>query len=135
VLDDTSYRMAIYVYTGAAGVLVLYVGWWLSRHWRPAWVCLVVLLLAALLLTPAYPGEGMDTMAPALVVFGFKFLTSGLSGAAYALRPLLFMCAAAVALTLLMRLTVFRRRIASGTAAASPKSGARAKTGRRVRGT
>ena len=126
MLTETSYRMAIYIYTGAAGILVLYIGWWLSRHWRPAWVCLVVLLLAALLLTPAYPGEGIGTMAPALVVLAFRFMSSGLEGASYALRPLLFMCGMAIILTVLMKLVFFRRRKAAKTTTASSKSGSRA---------
>jgi len=133
VLDDTSYRLALYIYTGAAGVLVLYVGWWLSRHWRPAWVCLVVLLLAALLLTPAYPGEGIETMAPALVVFGFQYMTAGMQGAEHALRPLLFMSGAAVGITLLMKILFFRRRKARKTRAAPDRSRARAKQGARPR--
>lgn len=126
MLNETSYLMAIYIYTGAAGILVFYVGWWLSRHWRPAWVCLVVLLLAALLLTPAYPGDGIGTMAPALVVFAFKFMTSGMQGAAYALRPLLFMCGMAIVLTVLLKLIFFRRRKAPRTTSTPSKSGSRA---------
>ncbi len=110
MLTEDSYLMAMYAYLGAAGVLILYVGWWLSRHWRAGWVTLVVLLLAALLLTPAYPREGAETMAPALVVFAFQFLTTGIEGATQALKPLQFMCIAALALTVLLRLTVFRRR-------------------------
>jgi Na+/melibiose symporter-like transporter len=110
VLTEESYLMALYAYLGAAGILVLYVGWWLSRHWRPAWVTLVVLLLAALLLTPAFPNEGVETMAPALVVFAFQFMTVGVDGAAHALRPLQFMCIVAVVITVLLRLTLFRRR-------------------------
>lgn len=110
MLTDESYLMAIYGYLGAAGILVLYVGWWLNRHWRPAWVTLVVLVLAALLLTPAYPREGVETLAPALVVFAFQFLTVGMEGAAHALRPLQFMVVGALAVTVLLRLTLFRRR-------------------------
>lgn len=127
MLTEESYLMALYAYLGAAGILILYVGWWLSRHWRPAWVTLVVLLLAALLLTPAYPKEGVETMAPALVVFGFQFLTVGVDGAAHALRPLQFMCIVAVVITVLLRLTLFRRRKArkGKRAAGQPARGAR----------
>jgi len=133
VLTETSYLMAIYVYTGAAGILVLYVGWWLSRHWRPAWVCLVVLLLAALLLTPAYPGEGIGTMAPALVVLAFRFMSSGVQGASYALRPLLFMCGMAIILAVLLKLIFFRRRKPAKRKAPSSKSRPRAKPVARAR--
>ena len=38
---------------------------------------LLVLLSAALLLTPAFPQPGVDTMAPALIVAGFEFLLNG----------------------------------------------------------
>ena len=114
MLTEDSYLLAIYIYLGAAGVLTLYVGWWLSRHWRAAWVTLVVLLMAALLLTPAYPKEGVETMAPALVVFGFQFMTAGMEGAVHALRPLQFMCIAAVVVTVLLRLTLFRPRKSPG---------------------
>lgn len=110
MLIESSYLMAIYVYVGAAGVLIAYVGWWLSRHWRASWVTLVVLLMAALLLTPAYPKEGVQTMAPALVVAAFQAMTVGVEGASHAIRPLVFLSGAAVVMTLILRMTVFRRR-------------------------
>jgi hypothetical protein len=110
VLSESSYFTAMYVYLGSAGILIAYVAWWLSRHWRPAWVTLVVLLMAALLLTPAYPKVGVETMAPALVVAAFQFLTAGVEGVVPAIRPLIFMCGIAVVATLLLRMTVFRRR-------------------------
>ncbi len=75
MLDESSYLTAIYIYVGAAMVMLLYLTWWLSRHWRPSWVALVVLLIAALLLTPAYPKAGVTTMAPALVVAAFLIIS------------------------------------------------------------
>tara|TARA_R110001592_G_scaffold240929_2_gene501224 strand:- start:43991 stop:44347 length:357 start_codon:yes stop_codon:yes gene_type:complete len=99
---------ALYVYIGAALAAMLYLAWWLSRHWRPGTVVLCVLLAGALLLTPAYPREGVETLAPALIVAAFQLLTEGLEGAMHALRPLAFMCAAAVVLALLLRLSIFR---------------------------
>ena len=110
MLSESSYLTAIYTYVGAASVMLLYLAWWLSRHWRPGWVALTVLLGAALLLTPAFPKEGVDTMAPALIVAGFLLFTDGFDAAQHALRPLGFMSALAVAVALLLRLTVFRRR-------------------------
>tara|TARA_R110001599_G_scaffold325504_1_gene537673 strand:- start:43975 stop:44331 length:357 start_codon:yes stop_codon:yes gene_type:complete len=98
----------LYVYIGAALAVMVYLAWWLSRHWRPGTVVLCVLLAGALLLTPAYPREGVETLAPALIVAAFQLLTEGLDGAMHALRPLAFMCAAAVVLTLLLRLSIFR---------------------------
>ena len=72
MLSETSYQLAIACYVGAATLALLYLGWILSRSWRPGWVSLVVLLGAVLLLTPAYPQEGVDTLAPALIVVAFQ---------------------------------------------------------------
>jgi len=122
VLSESSYLTAVYTYLGAASVILLYLAWWLSHHWRPGWVALVVLLAAALLLTPAYPRSGVDTMAPALVVAVFQLLTDGYESAEHALRPLAYMSALAVTVALLLRLSVFRRRstgeVAAGQSAA-----------------
>lgn len=108
MLSESSYMTALYVYIGAALAAMVYLAWWLSRHWRPGTVVLCVLLAGALLLTPAYPREGVETLAPALIVAAFQLLTEGLNGAMHALRPLAFMCAAAVVLALLLRLSIFR---------------------------
>lgn len=110
MLNNSSYLTAIYVYVGAALVFIAYLGWWLGRHWRAGWVTLVVLLLAALLLTPAYPKAGVDTMAPALIVVAFQIMTTGVPGAVHALRPLVFMCGGAVVIALLLSMTVWRQR-------------------------
>lgn len=118
MLSESSYLTAMYVYVGSAVIILLYLTWWLARHWRPGWVALVVLLAAALLLTPAYPKEGVTTLAPALVVAAFQFLTYGMEGAQHALRALALMLVAAVVMALLLRLTVFRssrRRAAART--------------------
>jgi hypothetical protein len=101
---------ALYVYIGAALAIMLYLAWWLSRHWSPGLVALVVLLAGALLLTPAYPKEGVNTFAPALIVAVFQLITEGVEGAGHALKPLAFACAVAVVLALLLRLSVFRKR-------------------------
>jgi hypothetical protein len=108
VLSESSYISALYVYIGAALATMLYLGWWLSRHWRGGTVVLWVLLAGALLLTPAYPKDGVETLAPALIVAAFQLMTEGLDGAMHALRPLAVMCAVAVTLALLLRLSVFR---------------------------
>ena len=113
MLNESSYLTAVYVYVGAACVMLLYLCWWLGRHWRPGWVALVVLLAAALLLTPAYPKAGADTMAPALIVAAFQILTVDYESAQHALKPLGFFSGLAVLAALLLRLTVFRRRKAS----------------------
>lgn len=110
MLTDNAYLTAIYIYVGAAIVLLLYLAWWLSRHWRPGWVTLVVLVLAALLLTPAYPKSGVSTMAPALIVAAFQIATQGVDAANHALRPLIFMSGLAIVFALLLNMTLFRRR-------------------------
>ena len=96
MLSESSYHTAIYVYVGSACIMLLYLAWWLSRHWRASFVALVVLPLAALLLTPAYPKAGVETMAPALVVAVFQFATQGPDAAAHAIRPLVFMTGVAL---------------------------------------
>jgi thiol:disulfide interchange protein len=109
VLNNSSYWTAICIYVGSAAVLIAYVGWWLSRHWRPSWVALVMLLMAALLLTPAYPKAGVQTMAPALIVVAFNIMTTGVQSAAHALRPLVFMSGGAIIVALLLGMTVLRK--------------------------
>ena len=108
MLSESSYMTALYVYISAAIATMLYLAWWLSRHWRPATVALCVLLAGALLLTPAYPREGVETLAPALIVAAFQLMTEGLDGAMHALRPLAFISSAAIVLALLLRFSLFR---------------------------
>ena len=122
MLTDSSYLTAIYVYLGSAGVFILCAGWWLSRLWRPAWVSLVILLLAALLLTPAYPKPGVETMAPALVVAAFQFITGDTPSADHALRPVIFLIGAVFVIALLLGLTVFRGRRARGASRRAQKA-------------
>lgn len=110
MLSESSYLTAIYTYVGAAAIMLLYLAWWLGRHWRPGWVALAVLLAAALLLTPAYPRTDVDTMAPALIVAGFQMLTEGYEAAQHALRPLGFMSAVAVVLAFILWLLFLRGR-------------------------
>jgi hypothetical protein len=109
VLSESSYLTALYVYIGAALAVMLLLGWWLRRAGAGI-VCLAVLLSGALLLTPAYPREGVATFAPALVVAAFQWVNEGREGAAHALRPLAVASLGAVVLALLLRLTLFRGR-------------------------
>lgn len=108
MLTEVSYHTAIYVYTGSALLALLFMVWWLRRSWGRGWRLLLLLAGAALLLTPAYPQEGVDTLAPALVVAAFQILTDGVDSAMHALRPLAAMLALALVLTLLLRFTLFR---------------------------
>ncbi|MEZ5572345.1 MAG: hypothetical protein R3E64_10000 [Halioglobus sp.] len=109
MLSESSYLAAIYIYVGSACMILLYLAWWLSRHWHPGFVTLVVLLLAAILLTPAYPKAGVETMAPALIVAVFQFATQGAGAAAHAVRPLIFMSGLAIITSVLLTVIFFRR--------------------------
>ena len=106
MLTEVSYHTAIYAYTGSALLALLFMVWWLRRSWGRGWRLLLLLAGAALLLTPAYPQEGVDTLAPALVVAAFQILTDGVDSAMHALRPLAAMLALALVLTLLLRFTL-----------------------------
>ncbi len=116
MLDEQSYALAIYCYTGAAGIMLLYLAWWLSRHWRWPWVAATVLVAAAVLLVPAYPQPDAATMAPAAIVAGFQFMLDGPEVAMHTLKPIGLLSIAAVALVLLLRLLVFRPRTRAGEA-------------------
>ena len=123
MLDESSYLTAMYIYCGAACLAILCLLWWLRRSWRPAWLAFSALLAAALLLTPAYPQDGVSTLAPALIVAAFQILTFGPEAAEHALRPLVFMLGLAVVSALLLRFTVFRSRGSSrpaGTTSGKP---------------
>ena len=120
MLSESSYLTALYTYIGAACAILLCLGWWLSRSWRAGWVTLAVLLGAALLLTPAYPRDDVSTLAPALIVAAFALFTEGPEAAEHALKPLALMSGVAIAVTLLLSLTVFRRR--SAPAARPPQA-------------
>lgn len=110
MLTETSYLSAIYAYCGAAAMVCLVLAWWLWRRWRNIWVAAAVTLCAALLLTPAYPQPGVETMAPALIVAGFEFLLNGPQAAQHAVKPLAIACALALALAVLLRLTLLKPR-------------------------
>ena len=110
MLTESSYLTAIYTYCGAAILATLLLAWWVGRRWPNGWTALLVLLSAALLLTPAFPQPGVETMAPALIVAGFEFLLNGPEAAQHAIKPLSIACGLAVVLALLLRLTVLRSR-------------------------
>ncbi len=113
MLSESSYLTAMYAYIGAASLFLLYLTWVLSRYWRAPWVALAVLVCAALLLTPAYPDAQISTMAPALVVAVFEGLINGPEAARHAIRPLLLMTGLALGLSVVLALTVFRKRQAA----------------------
>ncbi len=112
MLSDSSYLTAMYTYLGAASAFLVYLALILRRNWkwRGAWVALMVLIAAALLLTPAYPDANIATLAPALVVAIFEGLINGPEAAQHAIRPLAYMLGLALLLSGVLRLTVFRSR-------------------------
>ena len=112
MLSDSSYLTAMYTYLGAAGGFLVYLVLILRRNWqwRAGWVALVVLIAAALMLTPAYPDAQIQTLAPALVVAIFEGLINGPEAAQHAIRPLAFMLGLALLLSIVLSLSVFRRR-------------------------
>ncbi|MFV0478921.1 MAG: hypothetical protein ACK5ME_13970 [Parahaliea sp.] len=110
MLNEESYQMAMIAYIASAVLALLLTAWWLRKSWRPAWIGFVVLVGGALLLTPAYPEAGINTMAPALVVAAFQWVTIDQSAAEHALRPLAYMVGGAAVLSLLLGLTILRYR-------------------------
>lgn len=115
MLEDQGYLTALAVYSGSAVLAVGALFLWLRRSWRPVWRWLLLFTGLALLLTPAYPYEGVDTLAPALIVATFQLLTAGPEAAQHALRPLAVAVALALLLTLLLRIFVLRKpRVATG---------------------
>ena len=78
-----------------------------------------ILVMAALLLTPAHPNAEAATYAPALIVAVFESLTHGPEAAVHAFKPLVAMLAFALVLAILLQLALFRRRSRAGHGAKS----------------
>jgi hypothetical protein len=116
VLTESSYLMAIYCYIGAAAVMLLYLLWWLPKHFSAAWTCLLLLLAAVALLTPTYATQSGDTLAPAIIVAGFTFMNDGKEAAMPILLMLGKLCGAAFAATAVLWLLFFRRFGKAGSA-------------------
>ena len=117
MLSESSYHMAMAVYLGCGGLAVLLLAWWLIRRWPGFLSAFAVLLCAALALTPAYPSESVETLAPALVVAAFQIFTEGVASAQHAIRPLIATSVAALVLAILLRFTLLRPRRRMGKAA------------------
>lgn len=112
MLTAESYQMAWLAYGGATFGALLILFFW-TRNWIARWLRLVlVLVLGALLLSPAHPAPDVQTWAPAIVVAGFELLTSGTEAALRPLRSVLAAEAIAVALCLLgwLLARIWRRR-------------------------
>ena len=100
MLTEQSYQLAWATYlVAAAGLLLLFYVWLRGRLSSGPRVTLV-LLLAALVLTPARAGLEHDTQAPALVVAVFDLLTHGSDAVTRPLKPILLTLIAALLLGL-----------------------------------
>jgi hypothetical protein len=100
MLTASGYLGGLIIYCGAALLALLLFNLWFLRGARWGTRCLLVFPLAALLLTPAYYEAGADTLAPALVVAAFQWLSHGPEAAAHATRPLLVFTAVALGIGL-----------------------------------
>lgn len=110
MLTQSAYVTGLVTY-----VLAALFALWLMHRWLLAslpvfWRLLVILPLAALALTPAYTQPGGDTMAPALVVGAFQWITAGPEGAAHALRPLAMLSAIAAVVAVMVAVVLRLRR-------------------------
>ena len=88
MLTDTSYFYAVSIYL-AFGFLLAFLLVYFSRNWlSPLLKGPGFLIFLGIFLVPAYPAEGIETMAPALVVAVFQFFIFGFDAASHAIRPL-----------------------------------------------
>ena len=102
MLTETGYHGALLIYSGAAILALLLMNVWLLRRRSWALRLLLTLPLASLLLTPAYIQPGADTLAPALIVLAFQWLSQGAEAAQHALSPLLLFTGAAAGVAVLL---------------------------------
>lgn len=111
MLTESAYQLALITYLLSAILALGLFNLWLLRGRSAALRLLLTLPLAALLLTPAYIQPGAGTLAPALIVLAFQWLSQGAEAAEHALRPLLlFTGVAAGAGVLLAGLLTLRSR-------------------------
>jgi hypothetical protein len=109
VLTESAYVSGIVVYILAALVALWLFQRWLLRFLSASTRLLLVLPMAALLLTPAYTEPGSETMAPALIVSAFQTMTMGVEGASHAVRPLLLFTVGSLVLAVVLWVIVRRR--------------------------
>lgn len=107
MLTPESYQTAWLVYGAASLAALLYLFFLLGPRISAAIRIALIILLAALILTPAHPGEDIKTWAPAIFVTGFELMTSGVEAAARPFRSLV--AAEALALGLCVLLWLMRR--------------------------
>lgn len=101
MLTSTGYITGLLVYVLSALLALWPLNRWLLRWAGPGLRLLISLPVAALLLTPAYIQAGAETLAPALVVAAFQWLSQGPEAAEHALRPLMLFTAVAAGIAAL----------------------------------
>ena len=102
MLTESAYRLALITYLVSALLALGLFNIWLLRGRSAALKLLLTLPLAALLLTPAYIQPGAETLAPALVVLAFQWLSQGPEAAEHALRPLVLFTGVALGVGVLL---------------------------------
>ena len=112
MLTDASYLYAISTYL-LSGFLLAFLLAYFSRNWlTPSLKAPCFLIFLGIFLVPAYPGDGIETMAPALVVAAFLAFTYDFDTASHAVRPLglglFFSCF--ISLLLLVSRAVFSKK-------------------------
>ncbi|MCZ6829642.1 MAG: hypothetical protein O7F73_08655 [Gammaproteobacteria bacterium] len=101
MLTTESYQMAWGVYLAAALGLLWLVRQWLRPRSGAALQVTLLLMLAALVLTPSLADPELEHYGPAVVVAVFDLLTHGPESIMRSVEPLLLMQLLAVALGLL----------------------------------
>ena len=88
MLTESSYQWALTAYQLSAVLALVLMNIWLLSKRSAALRVFLTLPLAALLLTPAYIEAQAETMAPALIVAAFQWLSIDQEAAMHAIRPL-----------------------------------------------
>ena len=90
MLTPESYQTAWLVYGAATLFALAYLYFWVGQRISRGGRLALVLILAGLALTPAYPGaDSTETWAPALFAAAFELLANGTEAAARPARSLL----------------------------------------------
>ena len=119
MLTPESYQTAWLVYAGAALLALAYLYFWIGPRLGSGARLALLLVLAGLALTPAYPAaDYSETWAPAIFVAGFELLTNGTEAAVRPLRSLAAAEAMALGLCVLgwLGYRLFRRKPPAGPA-------------------
>ena len=105
MLTTDSYMFAWAVYALATVAALLLFNLWLRSSLGGLARFTLLLVVAAMALTPAHPDASVTTWAPAIFVAGFDLLTLGPESALRPLRPILIMMAVALLAGLVVTVT------------------------------